>query len=163
MSEFNLKRDADFFSVSEIKWKVPKLSHEQKSVSSLREHIDESWSENYLIHRLKEHLATVPVSDRHKTDLLDWYPKGHDNKIIDWRKYFNQAFHYLKIGVFQHPPNFLISLSDLSPKLVKELAELSKNERDFVLKQAVGRIFEDINPRLYHDSVSRELKVELVL
>ena len=48
---------------------------------------EELWTTDYLIFRLKENLATVPVSSNHKTDLLDWYPQGHENKVIDVRKY----------------------------------------------------------------------------
>ena len=86
----------------------------------------------------------------------------HNFCLISNRHYVNQAFHYLKIGILRPVPEFLISLSDLSPKLVKELAALDKKTREFVLKQAVGRIFEDINAKLYHNSISRVLNVRLV-
>ena len=50
---------------------------------------EELWTTDYLIFRLKENLAAVPISSNHKTDLLDWYPEGHENKVIDARKYYN--------------------------------------------------------------------------
>ena len=53
-------------------------------------------------------------------------------------------------------------VSDLLPELLKELSILDKKDRKFVLKQAVGRIFEDINSELYHNSISRVLEVRLV-
>ena len=56
----------------------------------------------------------------------------------------NQAYHYLKLGGCNPIPKFLISLVDLGPTLIKELAQLEKQDREFVVKQAVGRIFEDI-------------------
>ena len=43
-----------------------------------------------------------------------------------------------------------------------ELSQLDEKDRTFVLKQAVGGIFEDINFDLYHDSISANLKVILV-
>jgi hypothetical protein len=133
---------------------------------------NEQWSDSYLVDNLKKHLATVELSkSKTATDLLDT-PNNNFNKyfcLISNRHYVNQAFHYLKIGVLRTlrlravaVPEFLISLSDLSPKLVKELAIVDETTRDFVLKQAVGRIFEDINSKLYHNSISRVLKVRLV-
>jgi hypothetical protein len=43
-----------------------------------------------------------------------------------------------------------------------ELYHLDEKDRKFVLKQAVSRIFEDININLYHDSISANLEVVLV-
>ena len=125
------------------------LQHLQREVSACENNSPvnetELWSSDYLVSRLKQHLAQVELTTFCvKTDKLD------DGRNFDSRKYFNQAFHYLKIGALKPPPAFLISLSDLSPRLVKELAELDKEDRDCVLKQATGRIFEDINIRLYH-------------
>jgi len=42
------------------------------------------------------------------------------------------------------------------------LSQLDEKDRRFVLKQAVGRIFEDINFNLYHDSISTNLEIVLV-
>jgi hypothetical protein len=104
-----------------------------------------------LVDLLKQHLATV---------------NGHiavtDSEFYDNRKYYNQAHHCLKIGAFKPVPPFPVSVSDLSPELLEELSGLHKNDRKFVLKQAVGRIFEDINSKLYHDSISRVLEVRLI-
>ena len=50
----------------------------------------------------------------------------------------NQAFHYLKIGVSRPIPKFWVSLSDLSPKIINELASLDKEDREFALKRAVS-------------------------
>jgi hypothetical protein len=45
--------------------------------------------------------------------------------------------------------------------MVYELSQLDKKDRKFVLKQAIGQIFEDINFDLYHDSISANLEVVL--
>lgn len=118
---------------------------------------EEVWSDNYFVCTLKEELATVEFTPLNlKTDLLDC------SRNFDSRKYYNQAYHYLKIGALQQVPLYLVSLSDLSSNVVKALVAYDKADRAIILKQAVGRIFEDISPRLYHDSVSKLLVVELV-
>ena len=83
---------------------------------------------------------------------------------IDDRWYYYKAYHYLKLGLFlkKDAPPFKISLSHLSPSILYELKQLNDKDRKFVLKQAVGRIFEDINFNLYHDSISANLEVVLV-
>jgi hypothetical protein len=122
---------------------------------------EELWTTDYLIFRIKENLATVPISSNH-TDLLDWYPESNENKIIDARKYYNQAYHYLKIGCLNPVPPFLIRLSELSPRIVGELADLDIQDRNYVLKQAVALIFQEINNELYHNSISAVLVVKRV-
>lgn len=67
-----------------------------------------------------------------------------------------------KIGACRPIPRFSVSVSDLSPELLNKLSFLDKRDRTFVLKQAVGRIFEDINRKLYHNRISRVLEVRLV-
>jgi hypothetical protein len=125
---------------------------------------EEEWSDSYLVDNLKQHLALVQLSkSKVQTDLLDTGDKFNTYFcLISNRHYVNQAFHYLKIAVLRPVPEYLVSLSDLSPKLVQELVSLNGKERKFVLKQAVGKIFEDINSSLYHSSVSRVLDVRLV-
>jgi hypothetical protein len=82
---------------------------------------------------------------------------------IDDRWYYYKTYHYLKLGLFlkKDAPPFKISLSHLSPEILFELSQLEEKEKKFVLKQAVGRIFEDINFDLYHDSISANLEVIL--
>jgi hypothetical protein len=109
-----------------------------------------SWSRSYLVDRLKQNLATVEDREIFLS-----------NFVIDNRKYYNRAYHFLKIGVFKPVPGFVVNLSDLTPKLIEELYQLDDYDRNYVLKQATGRIFEDVNFELYHNSVSNVLKVRL--
>ena len=83
---------------------------------------------------------------------------------IDDRLYYYKAYHYQKIGLFNREdvPTFKVKLGHLSHDLIYELAQLNDQYRKFVLKQAVSRIFEDINFDLYHDSISNRLEVELI-
>ena len=76
------------------------------------------------------------------------------------RKYYNEAFDLLSIGAYNPGPFFIINLSDLPERLRTELSSLDKQTRQLVPKQAVGRIFEDINSDLFHNSISRVLKVK---
>jgi hypothetical protein len=104
------------------------------------------WTTNCLVDRFKQEVALVI---------------GGEENPLDNRKYWNQAHKLLKIGVLKPAPSFVVYLSDLSPQLVKELHNLDSSDRQFVMKQVVGRIFEDINAELYHNSISRVLKVRL--
>ena len=84
---------------------------------------------------------------------------------INDRWYYYKAYHYLKLGLFlrKDAPPFKVSLSHLSPEILFELHQLDEKDRIYVLKQAVGRIFEDINFDLYHNSISDKLEVLLVI
>jgi hypothetical protein len=74
-----------------------------------------------------------------------------------------QAHDMLKIGAFKPVPYYIVYLTDLSPELIQELHSLDTIDRAFVLQQAVGRIFDDVNFGIYHNSVSRALRVKLVI
>lgn len=117
---------------------------------------DESSTSNYLIDKLKAILATTIG-----INVIIYRPWLNDKpKIYGDRKYYNQAFDLLTIGACNPVPFFIINLSDLTQELRKELSGLDIQTRQFVLKQAVGRIFEDVNSDLFHNSISRVLKVK---
>jgi len=109
-------------------------------------------TEACLVDCLKQNLATI----------MECIKVSGTEKIYDNRKYYNQVHNLLKIGAFKPVPHFPVSVSDLWPPMLKELRVLDKRDRNFVLKQAVGRIFEDVNSKLYHSSISRVLEVRLV-
>jgi hypothetical protein len=90
--------------------------------------------------------------------------KNIDSKIYDDRWYYYKAHHFLKLGLFlkKDVPAFKVKVSDLSPEMVYELTQLDYQDRKFVLKQAISRIFEDINFDLFHNSISSHLEVKLV-
>jgi hypothetical protein len=77
-------------------------------------------------------------------------------------KYYLQAWKLQGlISVGCPPPYFVIWLSDLNPKLKQAIRELDYETKNFVLNQAIGRIFENINPKLYHLSIARRLHWKL--
>lgn len=115
------------------------------------DHIDNTpWLTSYIIDRLKQHLANVRYTLR-----------NNEGETVEGRKYYDQAYRMQNIGAFKPTPSFIIHLSDLTRKLFKEISELDNHTRGYVLRQAVGRIFEDLNPKLYHDSISKVLVVKL--
>jgi hypothetical protein len=111
----------------------------------------EHWTESYLVDRLKQRLATFEAS----------ITCSDDERVYDHGKYYQEAHKSLLIGALKPVPPFVIYLSDLSPKIIKELYDLDRESRKYVLKQALGRIFEDINSELYHNSISKVLVVKL--
>ena len=111
---------------------------------------DEVWSTNYLTDRLKQHLATYTEV---KTN--------NEGKTVVVRIYYDQAFQLLKIGRYKPALPYIIQFSHLTSRLQTELDQLHDIDRTYVLKQAVSRIFEDINLGIYHNSVSRVLRVVL--
>lgn len=81
---------------------------------------------------------------------------------ITINKYYLQAWKLQRLISAGHPPPyFVIQLSDLNPKLKQALGDLDDETRGFVLCQAIGRIFENINPRLYHLSIAKRLRWRL--
>jgi|SRR5215208_6077027 len=87
--------------------------------------------------------------------------ENNQGQTLEVKKYSQQANGLIpRIPVAKPTPTFIIYLSNLTPKLIQELKHCCKEERRYVVMQAVGRIFENINPRLYHLSIIRKLKVE---
>ena len=88
----------------------------------------------------------------------------NDNGIaITIRKYYAQARELMKwIPIARLPSNeFVINISDISPEIVKEIESVASNHKtlQYVLTQAAGRIFENLDFEYYHLSVARNLRV----
>ena len=107
------------------------------------------------IDEIKKVLASVRSND---------YNNDDDDNDIDDRIYYYQAYDFQKLGLYEREdaPAFKIKLSHLPEDIIYELSTFDESTRRFVLKQAVSRIFEDINYDLYHDSISSRLEVSLV-
>ena len=87
-----------------------------------------------------------------------------EERNLDERLYYYQAYDIQKLGLYKrgYVPTFKIKLNHLPHDIIYELSTFDANTRTFVLKQAVLRIFEDINFDLYHNSISNRLEVSLV-
>jgi hypothetical protein len=83
--------------------------------------------------------------------------KREDGTIIYYRKYYHQALKlFMWIPIAKPLPEFVINVSDLSPKIIQELQQniTSNSTRRYVVIQAVGRIFENIDSRYHHLSIA---------
>jgi hypothetical protein len=87
----------------------------------------------------------------------------HNGRRVNVYKYYNQAFRLLRwIPIAKPTPEFIVNMPDLTTRIIAELKALEKDGSQYVLKQAVGRIFENINFRQYHLSIARNLEVVLI-
>ncbi len=83
---------------------------------------------------------------------------NNNGKQITISKYYLQAWELLPLISAGSPsPYFIINLSDLTPKLIRELRN-DKYNRDYVVSQAIGRIFENVSPKQYHLSLAKRLR-----
>lgn len=85
-------------------------------------------------------------------------------KTVTVHKYYRQARELMKwIPIARPVPEFVLSASDLSPKVVEELEARVDNPSIFkyILKEAVGRIFENLDFNRYHLSFARHLRVRI--
>ena len=129
--------------------KAPK-NLEHKSLVCTRCTSATAWLTSYLIDHLKLHLATY-------TEVIT----DNEGKTVEVRIYYYQALQMLKIGAYNPASAYVIRFSHLTSRLQTELNELDVIDLNYVLKQSVSRIFEDINIDLYHNSISRMLRIDL--
>jgi hypothetical protein len=109
----------------------------------------ERWTEECLIDVLFLELAITKSLVSHN---------GRCGMII--HKYYNQAIALLKwISIARPPLAFVVDRSELSTRVLVELKVL--NSPQIILKQAVGRIFENVDELQYHMAIARALEVVL--
>lgn len=112
----------------------------------------EEWTSNYTKESLTYELATT----------IDYLVNEY-GEYLAARPYYDQARYLIhKIAVYNPRPTFKIYLNHLGDKLKQQLEGYDKRTLVYILKQAVGQIFEDIDSRYYHNSVANLLDVELV-
>lgn len=111
----------------------------------------DDWTLEFLIDELKQHLAKV----------IDPVANSVNQQQFDIRKYYHRAHHYLKASAFQPIPPFVIDLEDLSPRIIRELYQVDRDDCVYILRQAVGRIIEDVNSKIYHNCISKILTVKI--
>jgi hypothetical protein len=88
--------------------------------------------------------------------------KSKDSEGIIRRKYeerIRNEMYWMPIP--PHSAAIVISLRDLDAKVKQELLKQDKTSRDFILKEAVGMICEQVNSRFYLLGAKRYLKVRL--
>jgi hypothetical protein len=85
-----------------------------------------------------------------------------NGRSIPVRKYYRQARELMKwIPIARPSPEFIINICDLTSKVRKEIESISAYHEtiQYVLTQAVGRVFENLDFEYYHLSIARNLKV----
>lgn len=124
-----------------------------KSGLNENENEDVVWSVSFQLDKLKQYLAM--------NSKLIVNPKT--GQITEHRKYYWQVLEMQKIGVLDHKMTkpFVIFLSDLPEKMKIELLDPNDKHRGYVVFQAVGRLFEDVNYQLYHNSISGILRIRV--
>jgi hypothetical protein len=115
------------------------------------EYDGELWTEEYLVDLLFLRIASIKESVCND--------KG---QTVHFRKYYRQARELMKwIPIARPPPEFVINISDLTPRIIKELTQIEtcKKARNYIILQAVTRIFENLDFEYCHLSIFRNLKV----
>jgi hypothetical protein len=85
-----------------------------------------------------------------------------NGRSIPVKKYYRQARELMKwIPIARPSPEFVINICDLTPKVRKEIESISAYHEtlQYVITQAVGRIFENFDFECYHLSIARNLRV----
>ena len=104
---------------------------------------------------LNTHRKTGLLSEGKRVpEILERYERFNNGTGIPRRLYEEQAkYKMYRIPVFRPPPVFVVYLKHLEDRLKQELSDLDRKTRDFVMKEAIGRIFEQIDSRFYLLSV----------
>ena len=67
------------------------------------------------------------------------------------RLYEQQAIYKMyRMPIYRPPPVFVVYLKHLDYRLKQELSKLDKWSKDYVMKEAIGNIFEHIDRRFYY-------------
>ena len=118
------------------------------------------WSIECTIEKLELDLSWV-------VENITFALKGDDSqgtKLLTVHKYYQQARDLMMwIPIARPVPEFVINAKDLSPKVIEELEARIDDlpTLTYILKQAVGRIFENLNHAYFHLSIARNLRVRI--
>jgi hypothetical protein len=85
-----------------------------------------------------------------------------NGRSIPVRKYYRQARELMKwIPIARPSPEFIINICDLTPRVREEIQSIIayRKTMQYVITQAVGRIFENLDFEYYHLSIARNLRV----
>jgi hypothetical protein len=112
-------------------------------------------------YHIQENAANFPSRD----ESSPWSPEKLKEKLYlqlisiktnKESKYEKQARELIyKIPVYHPTPYFIINQSDLSPRLIEELAELDDTSLDAVIKEVISWIYEPINIDYFLLSIKR--------
>jgi hypothetical protein len=110
----------------------------------------EYWTEDRLIEEIFLQLAQT------KQTIIT----ADDNRHVTIYKYYSQVCRLRPwIAVADPTPSFIVDVSDLTARILADLGTV--DDPKVLLKQAIGRLFENIDARQYHLSIARILKMRL--
>jgi hypothetical protein len=146
----------------------PEFENENHSVIVLRKlsrpqaDDSQSWSIQYLIDELTISLLEIYVEfcmlgglerEARKQDLRNL------GRGVLRRLYEEQArYKMYRIPVFRPPPVFVIYLKHLNNRVKQELSGLDWETKDFVMREAIGRVFEQVDGPFFLLSVKSLLQ-----
>jgi hypothetical protein len=100
------------------------------------------------------HRKTNMMSDPKRLQWARECNRCNDGNGVLRRLYEEQARYKMRrIPIFRPPPVFVVYLKHLDDRLKQELSSLDRENRDFVMKEAISRLFEHIDSRCYLLSV----------
>jgi hypothetical protein len=102
---------------------------------------EEDWTTEYIIDRLFFEMIES------RDDAQGW--EDYESKG-QMKKYYDRAHDAIKMTAGRPSPIFVINTSDLTIRLKKELSELKADTLDYVITEAMGRVCENVNSKLYH-------------
>ena len=140
--------DTEFWTLINTRLNLPNSSLEMERV--LNDNDIEYWHFGYLIEVLFLQLAKIK-------EILNY-----NGKKVTIYKYYNQALRMWKwIPISKPKAKFIIYISDLTPRIYCELKNLDRYAAQYVLKESVRRIFENIDFKFYHEHIEDNLEVVL--
>lgn len=140
--------DIDFWTLINIRLNMPNPSLVMERV--LQDNDIEYWHFGYLIEVLFLQLAKIK-------EILNY-----NGKKVSISKYYNQALRMWKwIPLSKPKAKFIINISDLTPRIYCDLKNLDSYAAQYVLKESVRRIFENIDFKFYHEHIEDNLEVVL--
>lgn len=143
--------DSQFYEIVAVRLNIP-LSKDVIQQSSITDGEDREYCTiEYLVDSLLLKLAATRE-----------FVVTSDGRGVTVRKYYHRALRlWRSIPVAKPVPEYIVNLVDLTPRIAIELKTLDKSDCNYVIKQAVGRIFENIHFKSYHMNIARRLKVRL--
>ncbi len=89
-----------------------------------------------------------------------------EGKPVTVRKYYDQAKDIIESSKDKDELLFIIHISDLSEKVRKELVDYYNDAGEIgftiLLKRAIRRIFENIDPKFGNNSLMKNLRVKFI-
>jgi hypothetical protein len=128
----------------------------QNTPSAALQEKDEQEEEKWTIERIVDELL---INLACTTEIITI---EENSRLISVKKYYRQARELMKwIPIARPSPEFIINICDLTPKVRKEIESISAyhDTIQYVITQAVGNIFENLDFEYYHLSIARNLRV----